>query len=55
MMSFLYLLQEDGDNLFRWHLLSSAGVCICCSQAAFATETEAMADLMAHFGPEVGQ
>jgi hypothetical protein len=55
MKSFLYLLQVDSENLFHWYLLSSAGVCVCCCEEGFVTETEALDDLMAHFGPQIGQ
>lgn len=55
MKSFLYLLQVDGENLFHWYLLSSAGVCVCCSQEGFINETEALNDLAVHFGPQVGR
>jgi hypothetical protein len=47
MTSWLHIIHEDGQNVFRWYVLNGYGELICSSRSSFQNEFEAKADLSA--------
>lgn len=47
MSSWLHVVHEDGQNVYRWYVLSCYGELICLSCNAFQTEADAKDDLSA--------
>ena len=47
MNSWLHLVHEDGQNVYRWYVLNCYGELICLSCKVFQNETDAKNDLSA--------
>jgi hypothetical protein len=45
MQSWMHVVQEDGQNHYRWYVMNRYGELICMARNSFLTENDAIEDL----------